>query len=406
MQAQTLNHQSQPQEIGNRGARRPILWLLSWFLDHIKGFWRTPGRFRLPLFLFSLAGAAVSAAFLSDIMSISSITKTQAIAPHREVIVAKSSLRPGDVLTKENLAVGRVPVEFFETAMLAPDRFSDVDGSVMTQPLSPGQALLSSHLAKNERRHPSLGLRRIQLVVEDRYGFKQLPLPGDFVDFFWQFPQGQSAGNANDQASSYLVEDVRLLSIKRANDTDNQNASRRAKGPWIHIEVEVLPEAALRLLRASSIGTLQMVLRNPDDRSLGPPQPKPNPVPSDNAFNHGGTHRGQPKSANSKLHNLEDPKPNAVALTKGPPPIKAPAGVEVIRGGQRILEPTPPISAEESRSSQTRSSNGIPLGAGAYGSGAAQALEEPNPSNQKSAELLENLRRLTIPSTAQSVIVQ
>ncbi|NDE94323.1 MAG: Flp pilus assembly protein CpaB [Betaproteobacteria bacterium] len=276
MQTPLSNHSDEPKSLTRRFKGHQAIIVAARVGRFLSEFWNTPGRFRWPLFLIATLGAIASVGMLHTSLKVDSVAATESVAKQREVIVAKQSLSPGDVLTRENLAVGRVPEDFFEASMLSPDRFPDVDGLVMTQTLAPGQALLASHFAKSERRHPSLGLRRIQLVLEDRYAFKQLPLPGDFVDFFWQMAHNQSLNPQAADAGSYLVEDVKLLSIKRATEPGTQNHSRRLeKGSWVHVEVEVLPEAALRLLKASAQGALQMVLRNPDDRSLGAPLPRP-----------------------------------------------------------------------------------------------------------------------------------
>ncbi|NCW02220.1 MAG: hypothetical protein EBW20_10390, partial [Betaproteobacteria bacterium] len=143
-------------------------------LRTVLDFWNAPGRFRWPLFALALAGALASAAMLSPHLRIDAEPTLPPPPSQIEVIVAKQSLNPGDVLSKDNLAVGKVQKDFYDEAMLSPDRFSDIDGLVMMQTLAPGQALWTTHLAKPEHRHPSLGLRRIQLVLDDRYGFKQL----------------------------------------------------------------------------------------------------------------------------------------------------------------------------------------------------------------------------------------
>ncbi|MBM3339895.1 MAG: Flp pilus assembly protein CpaB [Betaproteobacteria bacterium] len=355
-------------------------------------FWNTPGRFRWPLFLIALLGAFASVAMLRSSFNLDVAPQSDVSTKQREVIVAKQSLSPGDVLTRENLAVGRVPEDYFEASMLSPDRFPDVDGLVMTQTLAPGQALSTNHVVKTERRHPSLGLRRIQLVLEDRYGFKQLPLPGDFVDFYWQISHGQQLGLHSTDIGSYLVEDVRLVSIKRAADPGPQSLSRRSeKTSWIHIEVEVLPEPALRLLKASALGALQMVLRNPDDRSSGPTVNKPesqrrDPAPA-KLMMPSGQRVAPPAEVAQKNQVVSEKSKDSPSLGNR---------VEVIRGGQRSIEQThqAPANQQNDRTGSARESEPVNGNVGHHLSG------------HEARELIERIRRLSETGSTQAGLVQ
>jgi Flp pilus assembly protein CpaB len=335
-----------------------------------------------------MLGAIASARLLYSSLNVDTVNTSESVAKQREVIVAKQSLSPGDVLTRENLAIGKVPDDFFEASMLSPDRFLDVEGLVMTQTLAPGQALLGNHFAKSERRHPTLGLRRVQLILEDRYGFKQLPLPGDFVDFFWQLTHNQTLNPQATDAGSYLVEDVKLLSIKRATEPGIQHHPRRPeKGSWVHVEVEVSPEAALRLLKASLQGTLQMVLRNPDDRSLGTPWLRQEPQ--------------KPSAANSRSPVSSIQRPAAApeggrASQLDPGKSKEQTGqtnrVEVIRGGQRSIEQSPMTVANPS----DRNTSGRDIDRVSVHS------DRPIPGR----DLMEHLRRLSEPGSTQTGVIE
>lgn len=360
-------------------------------MNSVSDFWNAPGKFRWPLFLIALLGALASVFFLRSSLDLDQTVNIDHKPKGREVIVAKQSLGPGDVLTRENLAIGKVPDDFFEDSMFVPDRFPDIDGLVMTQTLAPGQALSTAHIRRSERRHPSLGLRRIQLVLADRYGFKQLPLPGDFVDFYWQMTQAHQASTTHPDNGSYLVEDVQLVSIKRSSEPDAQSSTRRSdKGSWIHVEVEVIPEAALRLLKASAHGALQMVLRNPDDRSLGQAlstsMPKKNSASTDRAAA-SSSQRPTAEKVQGKASQAEAAKSREHGLG---------SRVEVIRGGQRTLELIHP-SVEHSQALSPDLARVTP----------SKAIEHDRSLDSREAqEMLQHLRRLTEPSSTQAGVIE
>jgi len=391
MQTPLSNHSDEPKSLTRRFKGHQAIIVAARVGRFLSEFWNTPGRFRWPLFLIATLGAIASVGMLHTSLKVNSVAATESVAKQREVIVAKQSLSPGDVLTRENLAVGRVPEYFFEASMMSPDRFPDVDGLVMTQTLAPGQALLASHFAKSERRHPSLGLRRIQLVLEDRYAFKQLPLPGDFVDFFWQMAHNQSLNPQAADAGSYLVEDVKLLSIKRATEPGTQNHSRRLeKGSWVHVEVEVLPEAALRLLKASAQGALQMVLRNPDDRSLGAPLPRPEPQKPNPA-----TPRLSVPSVQRPVAATEGGRTSPLDSGKNKDQTGLANRVEVIRGGQRSIEQSPMTAANPNDRHW----------AGRDIDRANANSDRPIPSVD-TRDLMEQFRRLSAPGSTQTGVIE
>jgi Flp pilus assembly protein CpaB len=360
-------------------------------INSVSEFWNAPGKFRWPLFLIALLGALASVFFLRSSLDLDQTVSIDHKPKGREVIVAKQSLSPGDVLTRENLAISKVPDDFFDDSMFVPDRFPDIDGLVMTQTLAPGQALSTAHIRRSERRHPSLGLRRIQLVLADRYGFKQLPLPGDFVDFYWQMTQAHQPSTTHPDNGSYIVEDVQLVSIKRSSELDAQSSTRRPdKGSWIHIEVEVIPEAALRLLKASAHGALQMVLRNPDDRSLGQ-------ALSNSTLKKNVAIIDRAAASPSQRPNVEKIQDRATQAELAKSREQGLGSrVEVIRGGQRTLEqihssvePSPAVSLDPARVSPNK---GIE--------------QDRSLSSKETQEMLQHLRRLTEPSSTQAGVIE
>jgi len=256
-------------QIAQRPAVREVL-------AAIRAFWKAPGQFRLPLFLIAL-GCGVASAY-TLVVPYAHNPAASAEPSNLEVLVAKRNLQPGEVVSRETVAVRSLPRAYAEEAMLSPERIDDVDGSVLKEFLAAGEPLLRSRMElPTERiRHPSLGMRLVQVVVEDRFGLQHLPAPGDHVDLFWQDQIAAQRGFGPGAAGLFLLEDVAVKSIRRLKAEPGSALARRNGGAGVvQLEVEVTPEHAMQLVRASAHGVLQMTLRHPADRGLLPLADKP-----------------------------------------------------------------------------------------------------------------------------------
>lgn len=316
-----------------------------------QAFWRAPGQFRLPLFLIALGSGVASA------LALVSPFESREIPPQVqetiEVLVAKRSLAVGEVASRETLAVRKLPTAYAAESMLPPERIDEVDGSVLKQFLAAGEPLLRSQLeeATQRLRHPSLGMRLVQVVVEDRFGLQNLPSPGDHVDLFWQDQPTLHRGPGN-TGGIFLLEDIAVKSIRRLKaEAGSASGRRNGLSGVVQVEVEVTPEHAIQLVRASSHGLLQMTLRHPADRGLlplamkpelpasrqatAPPKPeriKPESTPP--------TAPGSHASATSVAPRPTQPRAELAqgASARDPSQRAEGSAVEVIRGGQRSVQ--------------------------------------------------------------------
>jgi pilus assembly protein CpaB len=151
----------------------------------------------------------------------------------------------------------------------------------------PGQrALLSSLLDQ--------GKRAVTLRVDDVRGVAGFILPGDFVDVVLIAEDGPPR---RENYSEILLQHLKVLAV-------DQFASERQEQPTVAkaVTIEVTPEQAQKLLLATNIGKLSLILRRPEEanadsgrrvteRDLGridartaevarPPPPPPPPLPA------------------------------------------------------------------------------------------------------------------------------
>ena len=137
------------------------------------------------------------------------------------------------------------------------------------------------------------GKRAVTVRVDDVRGVAGFILPGDFVDVVLI---GEDPSSQRENYSEILLHQVKVLAI-------DQLASERQQAPTVAkaVTVEVTPEQAQKILLASNVGKLSLMLRQPGDanaalarrvteRDLGrdrqpprapppPPQPKAPPPP-------------------------------------------------------------------------------------------------------------------------------
>jgi pilus assembly protein CpaB len=116
----------------------------------------------------------------------------------------------------------------------------------------PGQrALLSSLLDE--------GKRAVTLRVDDVRGVAGFILPGDFVDVVLI---AEDSPPRRENYSEILLQHLKVLAV-------DQLASERQEKPTIAkaVTIEVTPEQAQKLLLATNIGKLSLILRRPEDAS-------------------------------------------------------------------------------------------------------------------------------------------
>ena len=184
----------------------------------------------------------------------------------REIPWASRSLPEGAFASKEDL------FKYGTRAVLsALDRNEAV---LKTKISGPGQRGSLSAILED-------GKRAVTVRVDDVRGVAGFVLPGDFVDVVLI---GEDPATAREGYSDILLHHVKVLAI-------DQLAAERPEQPTVPkaVTLEVTTEQAQKILLASNIGKLSLILRQPGDgktdgdkrvteRDIGRNPPKP-PVP-------------------------------------------------------------------------------------------------------------------------------
>ena len=205
-----------------------------------------------------LGGAA---AFLAHNWLQSLARSTNAAASVGTIVVAAEPLAFGAVLTAENIteipwAAKAVP----DGAFFSKDELLRDGRRVALTPLGRGEPILQAKITGPGQRASlsSLlqdGRRAVTVRVDDVRGVAGFILPGDFVDIVLI---GEGAAPRRENYSEILLQHVKVLAV-------DQLASERQEQPTVAkaVTLEVTPEQAQKLLLATNIGKLSLILRRP-----------------------------------------------------------------------------------------------------------------------------------------------
>jgi len=193
-------------------------------------------------------------------------TLTPVEEPVRTIVVAVTSLGFGSEITNDNVA--EIP---YAAATLPEGSFATVqdllkDGRrVVLTPFGRNEPVLRSKVtAPGQRASLSSlldeGKRAVTVPVDDVRGVAGFILPGDRVDVV--LIRNDSAGG-NHSYSDVIIQYVKVLAV-------DQIAGERQEKPTVAkaVTLEVMQEQAQKVLLATNVGKLSLVLRQPAEENL------------------------------------------------------------------------------------------------------------------------------------------
>jgi pilus assembly protein CpaB len=187
-----------------------------------------------------------------------------------ELVVAKADLPAGALVDVDSMAVRQMPAEFAPGGAISPDRFDQVAGLRLLQPMRSGEPLLPAlidpvreSVFSSRIRH---GIRAMTIQVDEVNSVSGMLQPGDRIDLLFTVRPPAVAGTvAREEVTVPLVQDLAILATgHQVSPSDDPAALGRR---FTSITVEVDPEQAQRLIVAQRSGRLTAMLRNPDDRA-------------------------------------------------------------------------------------------------------------------------------------------
>ena len=191
-----------------------------------------------------------------------------AVQPAGTIVVAAESLAYGTAMTPDNI----VEIPWFsntlpEGAFAVKDDLLSGGRRVALSPLKRGEAVLRSKITGPGQRASLASLldegkRAVTVSVDDVRGVAGFVLPGDFVDIVIIADDGSPKRQSY---SDILLEHVKVLAIDQvASEGEGQPTVAKA------VTVEVTKEQAQKILLATNIGKLSLILARPVESKPDP----------------------------------------------------------------------------------------------------------------------------------------
>ena len=202
-----------------------------------------------------------SAAYLTRSWLKDQTRASSASQPVGTIVVAAESLAYGTTMTPDNV----VEIPWFSNALpegafaVKDDLLSD-GRRVVLSPLKRGEAVLRSKITGPGQRASLASLldegkRAVTVPVDDVRGVAGFVLPGDFVDIVVIADDGSTKRQSY---SDILLEHIKVLAIDQvASEGEGQPTVAKA------VTVEVTKEQAQKILLATNIGKLSLILARP-----------------------------------------------------------------------------------------------------------------------------------------------
>jgi pilus assembly protein CpaB len=182
-----------------------------------------------------------------------------------DIVVAKTEIASGAKLSRENLAVRKVPVDFVQSGAVRPEDFARIDGKAIAYDVRSGEMIMWSQM--ESQRAPTFsarlvpGQRAITVVVDEINSISGMLEPGDLIDLMFAVDQN------GQKVVLPLLQSVQIMATGRRVVDDPKSGE---KAQFATVTLNTTPEQAKNIIIARETGKLTALLRNPNDKkSIG-----------------------------------------------------------------------------------------------------------------------------------------
>jgi pilus assembly protein CpaB len=181
------------------------------------------------------------------------------------VVVAKSDLAPGSVLSAGTVALREVPKTFLHAEAIASEGWSDFAGRVLSRAVRSGETILSSHLAQGAGAGFSAqlpeGRRALTFPVNEEASIAGMLAPGDRIDLLF------TTSAANESVTVPLLFSVPVIATGLRTQSNQNSLPDKLQGAFRTITVSVTPMDAAKITLAQEAGRITVALRQPNDQT-------------------------------------------------------------------------------------------------------------------------------------------
>jgi len=212
--------------------------------------------------VIGVVAALAARSFLStQIEAIEARTKHATV----DVVVAKTEIEKGSVVSSQNLAVRKIPAEYAQSGAVNPSDFGRIDGKVIVYKVNAGEMVMWSQM--ESKRVPTFsarlvaGQRAITVMVDEINSISGMLEPGDLIDLMFTIDQNGK------KVVFPLLQSVQVMATGQRS-VDDAKSGERAQ--FATVTLNTTPDQAKNIIIARETGKLTALLRNPEDKqSLG-----------------------------------------------------------------------------------------------------------------------------------------
>ncbi len=214
------------------------------------------------LLLALAAGLCAAWAARQHIQRRVQLLEDQARVPMVNRVVAAYDLPAGTRLGAEHLALRSLPAATVSSDSIPPERYAELNGTVLRAPLRAGDPVLPVHaMAQHQTAfstHLAPGRRAITMPVDVINSVSGLLQPGDLIDLYVSFEYQRR------RITAPLLQGVLVLATG-ANTQHVQDPAQLRQGAYATVTLDAAPEDAVKLVAARQGGVITAVLRHPHD---------------------------------------------------------------------------------------------------------------------------------------------
>jgi len=196
------------------------------------------------------------------------------------VFVAMQDIPLGDFLTSQVLRLEQWPKDKIPTGALS--RIEDVEGRRARTRLYAGETILENKLFRKGDSSQGAdilipkGYRVVSVKVDLVSGAANMLLPGSRVDVM-VFLTRCSQMDIPETTTRTILQDIKVFAVNDVVNLDAADKDSHKSITAMTISLLVTPEQAAKLMLASEMGKIKLVMRSPeDDQQLGAAQARPN----------------------------------------------------------------------------------------------------------------------------------
>lgn len=208
-----------------------------------------------------VAGALAAGALALHVQQRERELEAQSHLSMVERIVAARDLPAGTRLAADHLAVRSFPAQWVGRDTLPALRHGELEGLLLTAPVSAGDAVLLAHTRQPQAAfsaHLAPGRRAITLPVDQVNSLSGLLQPGDLIDLYVSFDHQRK------RLTAPLLQSMLVLA------TGQETLAGGSEGQgYSTVTLDAAPEDVVKLVAARQAGTLTAILRSADDAATG-----------------------------------------------------------------------------------------------------------------------------------------